>query len=67
MKPWFEFPTVKPNSSGDYLCLVEVPGDGGLSRKRLQILGWFNTKGGWNCTGMIVRGWQQLPDPPEGW
>jgi hypothetical protein len=66
MSAWNPFPKENPICSGDYLCWCETPSESGLSRTRPCIIYWSLINGGWKCTGMIVRYWMLLPEPPGG-
>lgn len=66
MSNWSKFPESFPSQTGNYLCFVEVPSVGGSSIGVTRILGWYWEKGRWDCSGMIVRYWMPLPEPPEG-
>ena len=64
MNEWRKYPVTFPNETGKYLCFVEIPSDGGSSSFKTYILGWYQFKGHWDCSGMIVRYWMPLPDEP---
>lgn len=64
MSNWTKFPESFPAQTGNYLCFVEIPQDGGGSTSETRILGWYRDSRRWESVGMIVRYWMPLPDAP---
>jgi hypothetical protein len=62
---WISVKDRLPDDFSAFLCRVIRPIRGGTYVRETRIL-WCDYDKSWNCEGIIVTHWMELPEPPEG-
>lgn len=62
---WIDVYIDTPKESKDYLCWTIYPGGGGSAIENYQVIKWDVSNNKWDCKGVIVAYWSELPPPPK--
>lgn len=62
---WTDIHTDTPKKTKEYLCWTMHPGRCGTAVEKYNIIVWDNLLGEWECKGLIVTHWAELPPAPR--